>query len=389
MGVLDYFPAFRAFARDASPAPARVIGFPLEGGLTPYGVTATTALGLSSVWRCIDILSNGVSQLDWRETRGNLELPPSRIVRRPLASATRREWVSYVVAVLALYDVAYLLRVGGEDREGVPMGLLPLDPGQVMPKLAGGSISPFVTSDTYYVGGTEVGRGQLVILRRSPIPGSEESTGGVIRLARVTFAAALAAEGYASRFWQSGGSPTTVLEADAQIPEAMADQMSDRWRERRSKGPDYAPVLSGGLKARTFGADPTAQAAVEARREQVADIGRYFGVPTRILNAPTGDSETYTSTEASNGDLVRYTLSNYIGSIEDAVSDLLPGGRQMVMDTRQLTAGTQLAQAQAFQLATGSRPWMTPEEVRETVGLPPMELPDMPTVQEPAGSTPE
>ena len=141
-------------------------------------------------------------------------------------------------------------------------------------------------------------------------------------------------------------------------------------------GPDYAPVLSGGLKARDMGADPLAASAVEARREQVADIGRYFGVPTRILNAPTGDSETYATSESSNMDLVRYTLANYIHAIQDAISNQLPGGRRMVMETRGLTSSTQLSQAQAFQLATGNRPWMTAEEVRDILGLPPMEIPD-------------
>jgi hypothetical protein len=73
---------------------------------------------------------------------------------------------------------------------------------------------------------------------------------------------------------------------------------------------------------------------------------------------------------------VRYTLQNYIGAIEDGISDLLPGGRRLVMDTRRLTTGTQLAQAQAFQLLTGNKAVMTPEEAREWIGLPPMEDPE-------------
>jgi HK97 family phage portal protein len=362
--------------RDAAPAPVRMIGFTSDGGLLPGGVTAATALGLSSVWRSLDVLSNGTSQLPWREVLGNLELPPSRLVIRPLGFGTRREWVSYVTSVLALYDIAYLLKVGGYDREGVPMGLLPLDPGQVMPVLATQTISPFLPAASYWVGTTEVPEDRLVILHRSPLPGVTESTMGVIRLARITFAAAIAAENYASRYWQAGGSPTTVLETDATVPDPIAQQLSDRWAERRRRGPDYAPVMDRGLKARDMGVDPMTTAAVEARREQVADIGRYFGLPTRLLNAPTGDSETYTSTPAANQDLVRFTLQNFIGAIEDAISDQLPGGRRMEMPPERLTRGTQYEQAQALNLATGNRPWMTPDEARDYVGLPPIESPD-------------
>lgn len=362
--------------RDAVPQPVNMIGFPSDGGLTSGGVTATTTLGLSAVWRCLDILSNGVSQLEWRERRGNLDLPLSRIVNRPQAQRTRREWVSLVVSTLALFDVCYLLKAGGEDSEGVPMGLWYLDPTIVSPATTDLFTNLFLLPpEEFFVAQKQVPRDSLVILHRSPQPTISDTAGGIINLARTTFAAAIAAERYASRYWQAGGSPTTVLETDQRLTGPQINETSELWAEKRSRGPDYAPVLSGGLKARSFGADPTSESAVEARRELVADIGRYFGIPTRILNAPTGDSETYTSSAAANQDLVRYTFQNYIGAIEDAISDQLPGGRRMVMDTRRLTRGTQLEQAQAYQLATGNRAWMTPEDVRDEIQLPPVENP--------------
>lgn len=349
-----------------------MIGFPNDGGLGFGGVNPTTSLGLSAVWRCLDVLSNGVSQLTWRELVGNLELPPSRLVSRPQAARTRREWTALVVSTLALYDVCYLLKAGGVDSEGVPVGLWPLDPLQVVPVQV--DYLTFLPPDEFWVGRTRVPREDLVILHRNPHPTVQDQTSGVLNIARVTFAAAIAAERYASRYWQAGGSPTTVLETDQRLPDPETDMISSRWAERRSRGPDYAPVLTGGIKAKDFGADPTAAAAVEARREQVADVGRFFGVPTRILNAPTGDSETYTSTEAGNQDLLRYTLENYVGSIEDAITDQLPPGRRMEMDTTRLTQGTQYTRAQSWQLATGNQPWMDPEEVREAEGLPPREI---------------
>ena len=357
--------------REAAPVRPTLIGVP-SMGLIP-GVSSTTAMGLSAVWRCLDVLSNGVSQLPWRELRGNLELPSSRLVARPLGSMTRREWTSRVVSTLALYDVCYLLRVGGVDAEGIPLGLYPLDSAQVSAIIT--DPDGLAPPAEYWVGLTRISAAELVVLRRSPQPGVSDGAGGVIRLARVTFAAAMAAEHYASRYWQTGGAPTTALETDAHLNETEAGEISDRWAERRARGPDYAPVLSGGVKAKPFGANPTEQAAVEARREMVADIGRYFGMTTGLLNAPAGDSTKYSTSEMDNLNLVRFTLRNYIGAIEDAVSDQLPGGRVMRMDITELTQGTHLARAQAWQLATGNKPWMTPEEVREAENLPPQELP--------------
>jgi HK97 family phage portal protein len=375
--------------RDALPSPVNMIGFPSDGGLLAGGVTPTTAIGLSAVWRCLDILANGVSQLEWRETRGNLILPTSRIVARPQAQRTRREWTSLVVSTLALYDVAYALKVGGEDSEGVPIGLWYMDPGIVAP----GTTNLFSTlyllpPDDFFVAQQMVKREQLVIMHRSPQPTISDTAGGIINLARATFAAAIAAERYASRYWQAGGSPTTVLETEQRLTKPQIDETSELWAEKRARGPDYAPVLSGGLKARSFGADPTSESAVEARRELVADIGRYFGVPTRILNAPTGDSQTYHTSEASNQDLVRYTLQNYIDAIQDAISDELPGGRRMVMDAAPLTRGVQLNRAQAWQLALGGKPWMSKDEVRDIEGLPPTEDPEDALIPDVAGPVP-
>jgi HK97 family phage portal protein len=351
-----------------------MVGFPSDGGLVSAGVTGTTALGLSAVWRCLDILSNGVSQLDWSEKRGTLELPVSRLVRRPQAQRTRREWTSIVVSTLALYDVCYLLKVGGDDAEGVPMSLVYVQPAIIQPRYY--DVYSLALPTEYTILGEKVDADRLVVLHRSPQPGVWDTQGGIINLARITFAAALAAEGYASRYWQAGGPTDRALVSEGNMPDSVAKENSERWAERRAKGPDYVPVLTGGMELQQYGVDPTAQAAVEARREQVADIGRYFGVPTRILNAPTGDTETYATSESGNQDLVRYTLQNYIGAIEDGISDLLPGGRVMRMDTRRLTTGTQLAQAQAFQLLTGNKAVLGVDEAREWLGLPPVEDPD-------------
>jgi phage portal protein BeeE len=136
------------------------------------------------------------------------------------------------------------------------------------------------------------------------------------------------------------------------------------------------PVLSSGLHLRQYGVDPTAQSAVEARRELVADIARFMGVPTHKVNAPAGDSETYVSSEPANLDLVRFTLRNYIGAIEDAISDQLPGARRMAMDVWPLVYPTLATLGQYYQLATGGKAWMTPEEVRTDLNLPPIENPD-------------
>ena len=65
----------------------------------------------------------------------------------------------------------------------------------------------------------------------------------------------------------------------------------------------------------------------------------------------------------------------------------------MVMRTAPLTWGPFAARAQSYQLATNGQAWMTPNEVREEMGLPPAEDPEelnppppVPVVPAPGGN---
>lgn len=359
-----------------------MVGFPSFGnsGVLPYGVSSTTVAGLSAVARSLDVLGTGVSQLPWKEHRGTLDLPLSRLTRQPVAFYTRREWTQLVVRTMALHDVCYLLKLDPEDSEGVPNGLWPIPPNIIIPRTV--DTYALIPPAQYTVGKQTIDAERLVIIRRGPMPGIPDYLSGVLNLARAEFASYLSAENYASRYWQGGGAPVTVLETDANLSDTQATSLGNRWSQRRAQGPDHPAVLSNGLKAKEWGADPTTQSAVEARRDMASAVFRHFGIPPRLGNAPNLDAETYANAQEANIDLLHYTLENYINAIEDAITGLLPGGREMSMITSQLTEGTQLTRYQAYQLAVGA-PWMTAAEARDAEGLPPQELPDVDESQRP------
>jgi HK97 family phage portal protein len=349
VGLLDFL-----LGRAGTPPPSTTPPTISPPSSVPW-VSGTTALGLSAVWRCVNLISDSIADLPWREWRGPEgapeEIPISRLVRRPMATMTRREWTWRVVATEALYNTAYLLHVGGFDSDGVPWSLMPIPPRAILP------VTPqdpwgIVQPSEYLVGGQLTSVDDLSIIRRAPFPGLTDYMSGILDLARSQFQAYLAADTHLARYWIGGGPTLSVITVPGSLTNEEGDGIAAAWADRRAQGGNRPVILPQGADAKSWGADPTTESAVDARREIVADIGRYFGVPSRILNAPAGDSETYANVENDASDLWRYTLRGYAGPVEDAISELLPGdyigGRRMRFDPVRYLQGDLQSRAQAY-----------------------------------------
>jgi phage portal protein BeeE len=355
-----------------APYVAPVIIYP-----TAYPLSIVEAAGLAAVRRCVSLIANAVAGRDWQEWEGETKLTPSRIVRRPAASMPRREWAWRVIASLLLDDISYLWMVGGVDDEGVPGSIVPLPRAAVS---AAGLVDPWgIFPPTQYTisGVPGIVSGEAIIPLRSAIwPGVPAHLAGVLQMARNEMMASWSADTYAARYWQAGGSPVTVLRTEQDLTDGQAEGIGNRWRDRRTMGPDFPAVLSNGADAKPFGADVSNAVAVEARREMTLEVGRLFGVDGRYLDVtPVGGSQSYSNINDDALTLERFTLGGVIDPIQDVISELLPGdyqeGRRMVIDMTPLTRPGMEARYRSWAIATGNKPWMAPSEVRDQEGLEP------------------
>ncbi|RPJ28273.1 MAG: phage portal protein [Chloroflexi bacterium] len=362
-------------AAPTPPSPA-VLGIPASYYQTSmaYPLTVVEAVGISAVRRCVTLIANAIAGQRWTEwtdsPRERIE-PLTTIVRRPSAIMTRREWVWRVVASMALDDISYLYLTGGVDDEGIPGSLIPL-PRQLLAPAGYSDPYGIFPPTKYLLGGEEISAEFIIPVRSAFWPGVPYHLIGILQMARNSMMTAFASDTYASRYWQAGGSPTTVITTEQELNATQADDIGARWRDRRSRGPDYPAVLGKGAEAKPWGADISNAVAIEARREIIIEVANLFGVNSQYLNvSPTGTSKTYSNVQDEALSLERFTLSGFVDPIQDVISDLLPDDRFMLIDMTRLTRAAQESRFRSWQIATGMKAWMLPSEVRTEEGLSP------------------
>jgi phage portal protein BeeE len=283
---------------------------------------------------------------------------------------------------MALDDIAYLLMTGGVDDEGIPGSLIPIP--RILMSPAGYS-DPYgiFPPSKYLFGGVEISAEFVIPVRSAFWPGVPPHLVGILQMARNTLMSAYSADTYAARYWQAGGSPTTVLSTEQELTGTQAEDLAQRWTSRRAKGPDYPAVLGKGAEAKPWGADINNAVAVDARRNIMLEVANLFGVHARYLNVtPGGTSMTYSNIQDEALSLERFTLSGFTDPIQDVVSDLLPEDRFMLIDMSRLTRASQESRFRAWQIATGNKGWMMPSEVRSEEALEPS--PEIDTMEQAA-----
>lgn len=335
-----------------------------SAGTYAVNVTEMVALGVDTVYGATSLLADCVAGADVGEWRGTDRLPASRLVRRPMASWTRRKWLWRVTSTLALYNRCYYDRGELTDADGTPLSLIPISPTRIN-----------AVGDRVYIDGEPIDPRRLGVIERASWPTLDPMTGTLLRLAREAIASGAAADAYEAAYWENGGAPVVILTTDQVIDTPTAADYASRWVARRAENPGTPAVLGKGLTAQEFGASIGADGAGVTHDRIAQRVARYFRIPAWLLNVPSAaGSLVYSNTESAGLDLVRYTLDGYSGPIEDALAEELPGdyltGRRVVIDHRRLTMGTMLERYQAYQIAAG-KPWMTTAEVRQAENMPP------------------
>ena len=314
-------------------------------GEEAWGMSRDRAMKISTVNRCVEVLSNSMGVLPLyimnESTKERLE---DHRLGRVLWGRANEAMTSFDYNRLMLCNqilrgnaYAWIVRDGAS---GHPMELIPLPPDYVTIRFDG-------NGHLWYVF-THPVTGQVYWLRNEDVlhykAYSEDGIKGisVLRRAALTLDTARSAQRYENSVWRSGGQPSGILTTDSDLggeceviqPDGTKAMVDPKEHIRRSweavhRGADNAmrvAVLDLGLKYQPISMTNTDAQFVESNEVRVADVCRFFGVPLHLAYA---GKQSYQSNEQNGIEYVNYTLLGYETQWdqEDTYKLLLPGER--------------------------------------------------------------
>lgn len=194
---------------------------------------------------------------------------------------------------------------------------------------------------------------------------------------------ALAMDAYSGNFFANGAHPSIILKTNGSMNDQQKEELRASFARKYSGGDNfhkYPLVLTQGLDAKEISLNAEDAQLLEARKFQVVDIARAFGVPPHMIGETSGSSAVGAGYEQQARDFVMHTLRLHLKRLEQELNrKLFPRdtGKFVRFDLGDLIEGDSKAQAEYNKAALGgpgSGPgWMTVNEIRKAKGLPPVD----------------
>lgn len=426
--IIDAFASLYGYTRQAPATekrgslenPQTPLSYPAEwlmdifnGGRTDSGIRVSemTALQMSTVLACVNIISDAISSLPCnvysKEFRGD------RLVKKiahdhavaPLLTSEPNCEMSIATMLKTL--VAHCLLWGNgyielqRDNNAAIVGLWPRNPARTRPirllkplriegdVLAAGTLVYETTEALADSNGAispeqdsvKIGIRRLVLAEDMlHIPGLSldgrlgQST---VYLARQVIGLALASEKYAAKFFGNGARPAGVLEFPSTMQAKAIENVRRSWAE--AHGGENAwktAVLESGVKYTKIAATPNEGQLLESRTFQRSEIAAIFQVPIHML--AEAERVGKGSVEQSSIEFVLYCLNPWLTRIEkEFTRKLFPklgrsAGKYLVhFDPRKLMYPDAASRAVLY---NGGKQWgyLSTDDIRDFEGLNPV-----------------
>lgn len=375
-------------------------GFSTAAGVN---VNEYTAMQVSAVYACVRLISGALAQMPCQTYQRQDD--GSRIAvkhdywwllnEQPCPLFTAAAMWEYLTGTVLLHGDAFALINRKGPFSPVVDSILPLLRSQVTWKRVEGRLRYYVSD---MIDGKEgyfaVDQDDMLHFPGCGFDGTR-SYSVIGHAARQAIGTAIQADEFAGSFYGSGAHLQYVVTAPGQFGPEQQEAFRDAFVAKygRGQGVNGTPlILTEGLGITPLSMNAADAQLMEARKFQVIDIARAFGVPPFMIGETEKSTSWGSGIEQMGIGFVKYTLGPHLRRFEQELNrKLFRTSRNFVeFNTDGLMRGDAASRAAYFKDALGGTQnpaWMTQNEVRKLENLPPMsggdELHD-PTNQEPA-----
>lgn len=360
-----------------------------SGTVGESSVTDERTLQIATVWACVQLVSRVASTLplDVFETtesgrnKAGLDNPLARLLKyAPNQYMTATSFRMAMTMQLVLYGNAYALIE--RNREGTPISLIPLMAPNMDVKMEGKRLIFRYKRDKEYA---DFSRNDIFHL-------AGLGFNGMVGLSPIAFAAktagvAIAMEDQQRDFYANGAkSPKILTTGDKTLTKDQRAQVEENFREITG-GPVRKRlwILEANFQAHDIGVSAQDAETMAARKFQVSEIARFFGVPPHLVGDVDKSTSWGTGIEQQNIGFLQYNLGAVLKIWESAIWRWLVVPRDIERvhaehNVEGLLRGDSTARALYLKTMVDSG-MMTVNEARRLDNLPPLPGGDVATRQ--------
>jgi HK97 family phage portal protein len=358
---------------------------------TGEAITDRSAMQISAVWACVNLISGSISSLPLRVMQDGRNGVSAEVTQHPLVGVlqhspnydqTALDFLDYLSSAIELRGDGMAYKIRG--TRGQIIGLEPMNPDSVSRRrLANGRIEYAWTKDNRRFVETE----ENVLHIRGP---GGEPLGGMSTLsfAADAFGVARAAERSQARIFRNGMRNSVIVSfkrwLTAEQREIAQTKFMERFTGIESSGKPV--ILEGDTDVKPLTISPVDAEMLATRAFSIEEIARFFAVPPVMIGHTSKTTSWPTGVEQQVLMFLKFTLRRRLKRIETAMEKqlLTPAEYARGLKIRFNLEGLLRADSagrSAFYGSALEHGWMTINEVRALEGLQPVEGGEVPRMQ--------